>query len=274
MENAYKVAKQVLINTPVPQETRTYKPVEHKQLIDLTLNSVANAGFKIDNEVYMAARNGQIANGRFAISSVADSEMCLEIGWQNSYNKQLSLKFAIGAHIFICENGAVSGDMGAFKKKHQGTVQEFTPTAITEYIKRAGDVFAQLQKEREQMKQIEVSKRLQAELVGRMLIEEEFITSTQMNIIAKNIKLPEFDYKAPGSMWELYQFTTQAMKDIHPVLWMENHIAAHKFFTRESGIIVPSTGITVPTPGSHPQGDLFSEESKERFDDVLVNIEE
>lgn len=272
MDNTYKIAKQALINTPVPEETRTYRPITHEQLIDLTLNSIVSAGFTLNEEFYTAARDGQIANGRFKISNVKDSEMCLEIGWQNSYNKQLSLKFAIGSRIFICDNGTVCGDMGAFKKKHQGTIQEFTPTAIVEYIKRAGDVFAQMQKDREQMKLIEVSKRLKAELIGRMFVEEEFITSTQLNIIARNIKLPEFNYGAPNSMWELYQFTTQAMRDIHPTLWMENHIAAHKFFTRESGIIVPNAVITVPTPGSHPQLDVFTEEAKERFDDVLVNM--
>jgi len=235
----YEVSKQALIAVPLPAETRTYRPIGHEQLMDLTLNSITNAGFKLESEKYTAARDGQIANGKYRISSIADKEMCLEIGWQNSFNKQLSLKFAIGAHVFICSNGMVRGDFGAFKKKHQGNVQEFTPTAITEYIKRAGDVFTQMQKDREQMKTIEVSSRLKAELIGRMFIEEEFITSTQLNIIARNIKTPEYDYGAPDSMWELYQFTTQAMKEIHPTLWMENHIKAHNFFTKESGIVVP-----------------------------------
>lgn len=274
MNNTYEVAKQALISVPVPQETRTYRPIAHEQLIDLTLNSVVNAGFKVENEKYTMAREGQVANGRLRINNVKDSEMCLEIGFQNSYDKSLSLKFAIGTHVFICANGGVSGDMGAFKKKHKGTIQEFVPTAIVEYIKRAGDVFAQMQKEREQMKQIAIDTRLKAELIGRMFIEEEFITSTQLNIIARNIKLPEFDYGAPDSMWQLYQFTTQAMRDIHPSLWMENHIRAHEFFTRESGIILPKTTVEVPSPGSHPQLDIFSEAAQEKFDDVLVNINE
>jgi hypothetical protein len=271
MEN-YSITRSALIAVPTPEETRTYRPVTHEQLIDLTVNSISGAGFKLDSEKYSAAREGQIANGHFTISNVADSEMKLQIGWQNSYNKQLSLKFAIGARIFICKNGNVSGDMGAFKKKHQGTVQEFTPTAITEYIKRAGDIFAQMQKDRDAMKKVEVSDRLKAELIGRMFIEEEFLASTQLNAIARSIKAPEFDYGAPNSMWELYQFTTQAMRDIHPTLWMENHIRAHNFFMNASGLKVANAVISVPTPGSHPQADLFSPESQERFDDVLANI--
>lgn len=274
MEQTYKSTRDNLLKVAIPSESRTYKPVSHGQLMDLTLNSLSNAGFKVESEQYTSARDGMIANGLYKISNVADSEMALEIAWQNSYNKQISLKFAIGAKVFICQNGMVSGDMGAFKKKHQGTVQEFTPTAITEYIKRAGDVFKKTQDDRDKMKEIIMSDKTRAELIGRMFIEEDFLSITQLGIIARQIKMPEFYYNAPNSMWELYQYTTQAMRDIHPTLYIEDHIKAHNFFSRESGIAIPESTIFVPSPGSHPQGNLFSEESKERFDEVLANIEE
>ena len=227
------------MNATVPVQTRTYKPVSHSQLIDLTLNSIEKAGFTLDKETYSAAADGQVANGRFSISNVADSEMQLQIGWQNSYNKQLTLKFAIGTRIFICQNGCVSGDYGAFKKKHVGEIQSFTPQAITDYIKSAGDTFTLMQKQREQMKQVEITKRVKAELIGRMMLEEQFITSTQLNIMSRELKAPTHDYGAKDSMWELYNYTTFAMKESHPANWMDSHIKAHKFFVNESGTLIP-----------------------------------
>lgn len=231
----YQTTKYFLTGTELPKETRTYKPVSHGQLIDLTLESVHQAGFTLDTETYSAAKGGNVANGRFTISNVADKEMQLQIGWQNSYDKSLTLKFAIGTRIFICQNGCVSGDYGAFKKKHQGDVQEFTPAKIVEYIKQAGDAFLKIQKERELLKSIEIDKRVTAELVGRMILEKEFIQSTQLNIIDRELKHPTFDYGAPGSLWELYQFSTYAMKEVHPSLWMDNHIEAHDFFVNAAG---------------------------------------
>jgi hypothetical protein len=132
----------------------------------------------------------------------------------------------------------VHGDMGSFKKKHQGSVQEFTPTAISEYIKQAGDTFSQMQKEREAMKQIQMTKRVKAELIGRMLIEEQFISSTQMNIMARELQNPTHDYGAPDSLWELYNHATFSMKELHPSIKMNNHIKAHNFFVNESGVFV------------------------------------
>ena len=240
----YNSTKDLLIKAELPQQTRTYKPVTHQQLIDLTLESINQAVFQLDKELYSSTSDGQVANGNFTISNVADKEMQLQIGWQNSYNKTLSLKFAIGARIFICQNGAVHGDMGSFKKKHMGTVQEFTPAAITEYIKQAGDTFVTMQRERETMKQVETSKRIQAELVGRLLLEEQLISTMQVNQIAKELTSPTYDYGAPGSMWELYQFTTQTMRETHPRNWIDDHMKAHKFFVNESGLIIPSEQYT------------------------------
>ena len=237
--------KALLLSTPLPQETNSYKPISHEQLIDLTLSGIEKSGFKLETELYSSANQGNIANGRYIISNVADNEMQLQIGWQNSYNKQLTLKFALGTSIKICQNGMVSGDFGAFKKKHVGEIQTFTPQAITDYIKSAEEAFKRIQVEREAMKQIEVNKRIISELIGRLYIEEELIQSTQLNIIQRELKKPTHNYGAEGSLWELYQFTTFSMKEIHPRLWMENHMNVHKFFTEQAGIILPSKKIEV-----------------------------
>ena len=257
MNTGYSMTKDLLVTAEIPQQTRTYKPISHQQLIDLTLESIYQSGFEIETELYSGAREGQVGNGRYTIRNVADSEMQLQIAWQNSYDKSLSLKFAIGTRILVCSNGSVSGDFGAFRKKHMGTVQEFAPSAITEYIKRSGDVFQQMQRDREGMKQIEVSKRVAGELIGRMFIEEEIIQSTQLNIIKREIDNPSFDYGASGSMWELYNHTTLAMKELHPSLWMNSHMKAHSFFVNQGGLIVPSSEISVPAPGQLAQLELF-----------------
>jgi len=169
-----------------------------------------------------------------------DSEMQIQIGWQNSYNRQVSLKFAIGVNIMICSNGVVSGDMGTFKKAHKGSIQEFTPSAITEYIKSAGDAFKEMQIQRELMKQVEITKRQQGELLGRMVVEDQIISTMQLNIIRKEIIKPSYDYGVEGTLWDLYQHTTHSMKELHPATWMNDHMSAHDFFVNAQGELVAS----------------------------------
>jgi len=94
-------------------------------------------------------------------------------------------------------------------------------------------VFRNMQIEREAMKEYDISKRVRAELVGRMFIEEGIIASTQLNIIKGQIANPSFDYGASGSLWELYQHTTYSLKEVHPTQWLTSHIKAHRFFNME-----------------------------------------
>lgn len=245
----YSTTKQLLLSATLPESTRTYKCIPHQQVIDCTLEAIDKAGLVLSSETYSSAKDGKIATGKYTIKSVADNEMQLQIAWLNSYNKTKRLTYGIGAQVFICQNGMVSADMGFFKKKHQGGIQEFTPLAIVEYVKQAEEVFKRLQDEREKMKQVQLTKRVIAELLGRAVVEEEFITTTQLNIVKREMEHPTHDYGAPNTMWEVYNFCSYAMKELHPSLWMGSHLKAHSFFTTEAGIIVPSKQILVMNDG-------------------------
>lgn len=260
MKETYNTTKQQLLSIDVPVQTNTYKPFSHKQVIDLTLEAIEKSGFKLDSESYISNSGGQVATGLYTIKNVADTEMQLQIGWLNSYNKTKRLTWGLGGKVFICQNGIIRADMGAFKKKHQGDIQDYSPKTITEYVKRAADVFKQLQEEREAMKQVEIDKTIVAHILGEMFMNEEFITTTQLNIIKREINSPTYDYGASNSLWELYNHTTLSLKEIHPSLYMENHQAAHTFFVNKSGVLVPQNTIPVSEPN---QLDLF--EAQEIF---------
>jgi hypothetical protein len=239
----YETTKQQLINTTIPSESRTYKPFSHENVIDLTLEAINKAGFQLDRESYSAARGNNIATGKYTIKNVADSEMQLQISWLNSYDKSKRLTWGIGNQVRICMNGMISADLGAFKKKHQGEIQDFTPKAISEYVKRAGDTFKEMQKEREDMKKVILSDRDKSILIGRLFLEEELLTTTQLNIIAREVKMSSFDYKSKDSVWEFYNHVTLSLKELHPSLYMETLMGAHKFFVKETGISVPNSPI-------------------------------
>lgn len=234
----YTSLKHLVTAVPVPAQTATYKPVSNAQLIDLTLAAIDGAGFILGKEAYTLAADGQVSTGKFTLTNIMDSEMQIQIGWQNSYNRQVSLKFAIGVNIMICSNGVVSGDMGTFKKAHKGSIQEFTPSAITEYIKSAGDAFREMQIQREMMKRVDLTRRQQGELLGRMVYESDIISTMQLNIIRKELVRPSYDYGVENTLWDLYQHTTHSMKELHPATWMSDHMSAHDFFVNAQGELV------------------------------------
>lgn len=92
--------RQDVCNVQVSEETRTYKPVEHCKLIDVTLEAAQKHGFSLRDDKYMMANKGQIATAYYDFN-FGSEETGLRVAWQNSYNKSVTLKFAIGQTVFV-----------------------------------------------------------------------------------------------------------------------------------------------------------------------------
>lgn len=112
----------------------------------------------------------------------------------------------------------------------QAVIIEDYEQAIIEYAAHAHEIIQGLIEAKERFKQVGINKRVAAELVGRLFIEENIVTPTQVNIIKREIDHPTFDYHALDSLWELYNHCTFAMKETHPSNIINNHILLHKFF--------------------------------------------
>lgn len=239
MENTYEITKQRLREVELPEHGKYYKPVLHKDLMDLTLEAIKDAGFTLDKEQYTSARKGNIATGRYTIKDFDDGEMRLQINWINSLDKSKALNFSLGVGILICGNGAIRGNFSGFKKKHIGEIQEFTPKAIVEYIRYGEKYFKQLQEDKKVLKEVILDNNTRNRLIGQMFLEEDFITATQMSNLKREIERPTFDYKCDqNSLWNIYQGATFSMTNTHPSDWMDSHIKAHDFFCREANILM------------------------------------
>jgi hypothetical protein len=229
--------KSALLKVDVPVATKSYQPVSHKQIINMTLEELDKNNLKVLSESYKMAREGRQAAGFYEIGAKGDSEMRIRLGWHNSYDKSMPVRWAIGGHIIVCENGMVAGDLGAFKRKHTGTVLEDYTTQCQLHISSAGEMYDRLIREKQRMKEIEITKRASAELIGRMFLEEDLITATQLGIIKREMDNPSFDYKANGTVWQLYNHCTVAYKEEHPSLIIDRHVKHHDFFTKEFELV-------------------------------------
>jgi len=218
----------LLRNVPV-ESTRTYTAIPHGKIIDDARFFLQKAGLKIKSESYTQCSDGKIAQGNYVLSNVADPDMALQFTWQNSTNKQVSFKAAIGTTVFVCTNGCVWGDMGAFKRIHKGTADQDSYNHMERMLGEAGSMFDRMVEDKEKMKNYDLSNKVRAELLGHMLFEEEMITLTQAGIIKKEIENPSFNYDCPNSLWELYQYCTHSFKEITPRTWMTNQIKCNNF---------------------------------------------
>jgi hypothetical protein len=230
------VTEQHIRNAALPQHGKRYTVIPHGYVIDQTRAELANAGFVINQELYKTSLDGQVAQGVYHLNYGTDQDMGLMFAWSNSYNKMMRFKCAVGGQVFICMNGVVSGDLANYKRKHTGSALVDVTNSIQFQINHAKEYYNNLVADKEMLKQVHLTKSQQGSMIGRLFIEQEILTLTQIGMVQREIEKPTHQYSInPNSAWDLYNHVTLALKDSHPLNYLSDHQKVHNFFVNEFG---------------------------------------
>lgn len=220
-----------VMNAPLPQHEQTYTVIPHSRVIDVTLQELQNSGFYIKNEKYKEARGCNIVQGIYHLENRDDPDMGLMFAWTNSYDKSMRFKCAVGGHVFVCDNGVISGDMSSWARKHTGTADQEMEDTVTNQIRNATGSFGKLIQQKNEIKNIRLDKSEQGEIIGKLFIEHEVLTLTQLGIVQRELAKPSYQYGVShDSAWALYNHITFALKESHPLSFISDHETVHKVF--------------------------------------------
>jgi len=168
--------------------------------------------------------------------------MGMMFAWSNSYNKTMRFKCAVGAYVFICSNGVVSGDMGSYSRKHSGTALQDVVNEITHQINHAKEHYDLLLHDKEMLKNINLSPKDKGTILGQLFADDEILTLTQVGIVKREIDKPSHNYNSDvNSAWTMYNHITLALKESHPSTFMKDHQRVHGYFVDAFGqLVTPS----------------------------------
>jgi hypothetical protein len=209
----------------LPVETASYTPVPHKEFVNEILEAADKKGFSLVRSNYNASRQGNIMSGRLVFTGDV-SGMDMMVGVVNSYDKSKVAMLGIGSQVVICENGLLIADY-TMKRKHTTNVWRDLDIMITESIAALYDEYTRATKYRELFSAMSLPKRQQAEMLGRIFVEEEIVTPTMANTIRQEItgsKLFPDD-----TVWSFYNHVTHGLKQSHPIDYIDRHVEFHKF---------------------------------------------
>lgn len=227
------ITEDFLVSIPVPEQTSTYIPIAHYTIISELCSKLQQNNIDVVNKQYTANESGTQMFGRFDLNK-GNGEVGMSIYFRNSYDKILSLAMSSGAGSYICSNGMVKGELMMIKK-HQGTIAEELSSIIDQTIQLAETNYQNILTDVAFMKDVKVSTRTVAEIIGRLLYEFQVITTMQANIIMNEMKHPSFDYPVQerDTLYGLYNHVTHSLKQSRPMLAMNNYKKAHDIFTKE-----------------------------------------
>ncbi len=218
--------KGLLLGTEVPAKTKTYSPISHGSLISAIGEQIDKAGLTIKAEHYSHNRAGKQMFGNFVISA-GDAEQDMNIGFRNSYDKSMQVGMVAGSRVIVCSNMMFAGD---FKKMgmHYGNIAEEIDTMAREAVEMLELNFNKIKHDSQRLKEVQVDKRIIAEVLGDLFFNEQLLTTTQLSIIRDELKLKE--NFSDETMWDIYNHTTEALKKSPVVSIVDHHIMAHEYY--------------------------------------------
>lgn len=242
-------------NVELPQHGKSYTVIPHGDLIEESQKALQAAGFLVKSEQYKTTLDGQVAQGVYHLEYGNDPDMGLMFAWSNSYNKSMRFKCAVGAHVFVCMNGVVRGDMSSYVRKHTGSALYEATMHITDQISKAKEYFDVLVQDKEALKDVLLTPAQKGTILGRLFAEQEILTLTQVGIVKREMDKPSFNYNCdPNSAWAMYNHITVALKESHPLTYLQDHERLHEFFIDQYGQLQT-------TPVSHYEDEEFTEEA-------------
>jgi hypothetical protein len=212
---------------PIPEATESYIPVSHYDLSKtlVTIGQDILTDYTLVGENYAIARNG---NQMFAVLKFQNknSDMALSVGFRNSYDRSMSVGFAVGASVFVCDNLALYGDVTVMRKHTKNVWSALEDMAITTIYKSQLS-YEKIIEDAEALKNIKVSDDSSFKMLG-LLFGHGIVSPRQLPVVKAEWLNPTHTEFQPRNAWSFYNACTQALKSSPPISIMEKHIDLHK----------------------------------------------
>lgn len=254
----------------LPNHGGRYAVVPHGDVIDYVKDKLKASGFTIKNQYYKLSNEGNIAQGVYHLDYGNDPDMGMMFAWSNSYNKTMRFKCGIGAHVFVCMNGVLRGDMGSYSRKHSGTALKDVAFQINNQIHKAKEHYDRLLQDKAMLKNVLLSPRDKGRILGQLFANDEILTLTQVGIVKREMDNPSHNYNChTDSAWAMYNHITFALKESHPSTYMTDHEKVHHYFVDAYGVsIIPQA----TDPGSDFDIDKEVTESLQVMEQSILGV--
>jgi hypothetical protein len=107
---------------PQPQALGPHhKPVPHARLVDAFREEIVRREYRIVREQYALGKNGAALFGVIDLTDdrqEGERTRSLALGFRNATDTSLGIRAVAGAHVFVCDNLALSGSTFAIARKN------------------------------------------------------------------------------------------------------------------------------------------------------------
>ena len=210
-----KMGRAELARIPVPQATRTHRPVPHHEIVAALVETLSFRHIGVVNEEYAVSGDGMKMFGVLDLET--QMEGCrFSIGIRNSHDRSLRLGLCCGLRVFVCSNMAFCGDFQPVLAKHTKSFNLIDTLSVG--VDRIQRNFEPMRRQVESWRQTQITDE-QAKLILYSAFVEGKLDAPKglLSDIHRLYFQPEYPEFAARTMWSLSNAFTSAFKKLDPI---------------------------------------------------------
>src|SRR5437899_11001347 len=210
-----KVSRAELKAIPVPEGTRTFKPIPHHEIIEPLVEALSFRYIGVVRDEYAVSSDGMRMFGVLDLETAFDG--CrFAIGLRNSNDKSLRLALTCGVRVFVCDNLSFQGEFTPVLAKHSKNFSVVDSLAIG--VDRIQRNFEPMRRHIEQWRGLQITDDTARLVIYRAFVEGQFEAPRHLaRNVHENYFKPNFAEFAPRTMWSLENAFTSALKTLDPI---------------------------------------------------------
>jgi len=210
-----KVSREELKAIPVPERTRTFKPIPHHKIVDSLVEALGFRHIGVVRDEYAVSTDGMKMFGVLDLETAFDG--CrFAIGLRNANDRSMRLGLTVGIRVTVCSNLAFQGEFTPVLAKHSKNFSIVDSLAIG--VDRIQRNFDPLRQQVETWRSHQITDDDAKLVIYRAFIEGDLsIPRTLARDVHRNYFDPVHAEFAPRTMWSLSNAFTSALKSLDPI---------------------------------------------------------
>lgn len=200
---------------PVPESTRTHRPVPHHEIVKAITESLGFRGLQIIREEFAATTDG---NKMFGVMEIDHAYLGVRfaLGIRNANDKSFRLALTAGYRVMVCDNLSFQGDFKPTLAKHSASLN--LVDIVTLGIERIQRGFGNMEAIIKEWQTAGVADEDAERLIYRAFVRGELQAPRKLiHDVHRAYFQPELDAFRSRTYWSLANSFTGVFKQLNPI---------------------------------------------------------
>ena len=208
---AVPVTRDELVAYKAPPPEGRWYPVSHSRVLDVVSETLRDSGYGIESERLGVMRDGSRFFGVLKLNSLIADGVSLAVGVRNSTDRSLSLGFASGHVVWVCDNTAMSAQLLVHRKHTLRGERDFT-RRIFEAVAQLASFKEQEAARVDRLKGFDLDADRADALILRAY-EKSIVGARELPQVIREWRDPQFPDFEPRNGWSLLNCFTTTLRD-------------------------------------------------------------